>query len=159
MECTEIILIFARVQREQKMLKGHLPRVTYHQVYQYTKIEVINTLWCSLFSEKWWRGGHGRWGVRTGRAHPAPYTLHPTPNTLHPTPYTLHPTPYTMHPALYGEGTDGGGVELAARGAGGRTRSSAPPPSAPSPPPLLSDEGTPHNFNAFRLKFNTRVWL
>ena len=25
------------VPREQKMLKGHLPRVIYHQVYQYTK--------------------------------------------------------------------------------------------------------------------------
>ena len=26
-----------RVPREQKMLKGHLPRVIYHQVYYYTK--------------------------------------------------------------------------------------------------------------------------
>ena len=26
------------VPREQKMLKGHLPRVIYHQVYEYTKI-------------------------------------------------------------------------------------------------------------------------
>ena len=26
------------VPREQKMLTGHLPRVIYHQVYQYTKI-------------------------------------------------------------------------------------------------------------------------
>ena len=26
------------VPREQKMFKGHLPRVIYHQVYQYTKI-------------------------------------------------------------------------------------------------------------------------
>jgi len=26
------------VPREQKMLKGHLPRVIYHQVYKYTKI-------------------------------------------------------------------------------------------------------------------------
>jgi len=26
------------VPREQKMLKGHLPRVIYHQVYYYTKI-------------------------------------------------------------------------------------------------------------------------
>ena len=26
------------VPREQKMLKGHLPRVIHHQVYQYTKI-------------------------------------------------------------------------------------------------------------------------
>jgi len=26
------------VPREQKMLKGHLPRVIYHQVYQYTKM-------------------------------------------------------------------------------------------------------------------------
>ena len=25
------------VPREQEMLKGHLPRVVYHQVYQYTK--------------------------------------------------------------------------------------------------------------------------
>ena len=27
-----------RVPREQKMLKGHLPRVIYHQVYKFTKI-------------------------------------------------------------------------------------------------------------------------
>ena len=27
------------VPREQKMLKGHLPRVIYHQVYLYTKIK------------------------------------------------------------------------------------------------------------------------
>ena len=26
------------VPQEQKMLKGHLPRVVYHQVYKYTKI-------------------------------------------------------------------------------------------------------------------------
>ena len=26
------------VPREQKMLKGHLPRVIYHQMYEYTKI-------------------------------------------------------------------------------------------------------------------------
>jgi len=29
------------VPREQKILKGHLPRVMYHQVYQYTKINSI----------------------------------------------------------------------------------------------------------------------
>jgi len=28
------------VPREQKMLKGHLPRVIYHQVYEYTNIRV-----------------------------------------------------------------------------------------------------------------------
>ena len=28
------------VPREQKMLKGHLPRVIYHQVYLYTKINI-----------------------------------------------------------------------------------------------------------------------
>jgi hypothetical protein len=28
------------VPREQNMLKGHLPRVIYHQVYWYTKIKV-----------------------------------------------------------------------------------------------------------------------
>ena len=27
------------VRREQRMLKGHLPRVMYHQMYQHTKIE------------------------------------------------------------------------------------------------------------------------
>jgi len=32
------------VPREQKMLKGHLPRVTCHQVYQYTKIETFEVL-------------------------------------------------------------------------------------------------------------------
>ena len=31
------------VPREQKMLKGHLPRVMYHQVYEYTKINVLKT--------------------------------------------------------------------------------------------------------------------
>jgi len=30
-------LVGPRVPREQKMLKGHLPRVIYHQAYQYTK--------------------------------------------------------------------------------------------------------------------------
>ena len=30
------------VPREQKMLKGHLPRVIYHQVYYYTKINVLS---------------------------------------------------------------------------------------------------------------------
>ena len=30
------------VPREQKMLKGHLPRVIYHQVYEYTKIKESN---------------------------------------------------------------------------------------------------------------------
>ena len=29
------------VPREQKMLKGHLPRVIYHQVYQHTKINFV----------------------------------------------------------------------------------------------------------------------
>ena len=29
------------VPREQKMLKGHLTRVIYHQVYQYAKIKFI----------------------------------------------------------------------------------------------------------------------
>jgi len=33
-----------RVQREQKMLKRHLPRVIYHQVYSYTKIIIPNIL-------------------------------------------------------------------------------------------------------------------
>jgi len=28
------------VPREQKMLKGHLPRVIYHEVYQYTKLKL-----------------------------------------------------------------------------------------------------------------------
>jgi hypothetical protein len=27
------------IPQEQKMLKGHLPRVKYHQVYKYTKSE------------------------------------------------------------------------------------------------------------------------
>ena len=31
-------LALGGVPREQKMLKGYLPRVIYHQVYQYTKI-------------------------------------------------------------------------------------------------------------------------
>ena len=30
-----------RVPRGQKMLKGHLPRVVYHQVYSYTKTNVV----------------------------------------------------------------------------------------------------------------------
>ena len=29
------------VSREQKMLKGHLPRVIYHQVYWYTIIIIV----------------------------------------------------------------------------------------------------------------------
>ena len=33
------------VLREQKMLKGHLPRVMCHQVYWYTKIKLLS---CSL---------------------------------------------------------------------------------------------------------------
>jgi len=40
-----------RVPREQKMLKGHLPRVICHQVYEYTKTIV----WCKLRLE----GGDG----------------------------------------------------------------------------------------------------
>jgi len=31
-------LVLGGVPREQKMLKGHLSRVIYHQVYQYTKV-------------------------------------------------------------------------------------------------------------------------
>jgi len=34
-------LIEGGVPREQKMLKGHLPRVIYHQVYSYTKIKTL----------------------------------------------------------------------------------------------------------------------
>ena len=30
------------VPREQKMIKGHLPRVIYHQVYEYTKIPKVS---------------------------------------------------------------------------------------------------------------------
>jgi len=29
------------VPRDQKMFKGHLPRVIYHQVYEYTKKKII----------------------------------------------------------------------------------------------------------------------
>ena len=33
-----MIDLLGGVPREQKMFKGHLPRVIYHQVYYYTKI-------------------------------------------------------------------------------------------------------------------------
>ena len=46
------------VPREQKMLKGHLPRVIYHQVYLYTKIKG------SGFGV--WRIGFGVWGLGFG---------------------------------------------------------------------------------------------
>jgi len=32
-----LVDLSGRVPREQEMLKGYLPRVTYHQVYSYTK--------------------------------------------------------------------------------------------------------------------------
>ena len=32
-------MLLGRVPREQKMLKGHLPRVIYHQVYKYMNIK------------------------------------------------------------------------------------------------------------------------
>jgi len=34
------MLVVEGVPREQKMLKGHLPRVIYHQAYKYTKINL-----------------------------------------------------------------------------------------------------------------------
>jgi hypothetical protein len=37
------------VPREQKMLKGHPPRVICHQVYEYKK---INQFWCSSCGER-----------------------------------------------------------------------------------------------------------
>ena len=38
-------VILRRVPRGQKMLKGHLPRVTCHQVYQYTKTNARDSGW------------------------------------------------------------------------------------------------------------------
>ena len=35
------IIRLGGVPREQKMLKGHLPRVIYHRVYQYTKTKYL----------------------------------------------------------------------------------------------------------------------
>ena len=35
--------VLGGVPREQKMLKGHLPRVKYHQVSSYTKIIALTT--------------------------------------------------------------------------------------------------------------------
>ena len=40
------------VSREQNMLKGHLPRVMYHQVYKYTKIQLLKVF--PLRSEAAW---------------------------------------------------------------------------------------------------------
>ena len=37
------------VPREQKMLKGHIPRVIYHQVYEYTQMKILG---CSLYARK-----------------------------------------------------------------------------------------------------------
>ena len=37
-EVSQSIKQTPRVLREQKMLKGHLPRVIHHQVYEYAKI-------------------------------------------------------------------------------------------------------------------------
>ena len=33
----DVVSRLGEVPREQKMRKGHLPRVIYHQVYEYTK--------------------------------------------------------------------------------------------------------------------------
>ena len=70
--------------REQKMLKGHLPRVICQRVY-------------SVYEDGLTRILH----PTPHTLHPTPYTLHPAPCTLHPTPCTLHPAPHTMHPTPY----------------------------------------------------------
>ena len=43
------------VPREQKMLKGHLPRVIYHQVCYYTKIKRRSLVWTFALEHE--RGG------------------------------------------------------------------------------------------------------
>ena len=51
--CREVgcgnVAMMGRVSQEQKMLKGHLPRVIYHQVYYYKKIKVDQ--FCAYFAK------------------------------------------------------------------------------------------------------------
>jgi len=70
------------VPREQKMLKGHLPRVIYHQVYKYTKMKIFQVVPFSL--------GSGLGVVVEGITH--------TPLAPNPQPLTPNPAPLTPNP-------------------------------------------------------------
>ena len=95
------------VPRSQRLLKGHLPRVIYHRVYQYTKndiFEAIDTSRGRLLRLEWsdtkvyepeiWnplaeprpmgQGSHG-----SGEPHPP--TRQPSLAARHPSPFTLLP--------------------------------------------------------------------
>ena len=78
------------------MLTGHLPRVIYHQVYWYTKING-GCLQITKSSGVNYDLGSNSKGYESKVLAPQLYTLHPTPYTLHPTPHTPHPTPLTLH--------------------------------------------------------------
>ena len=88
------------------MLKGHLPGVIYHLVYeeQIVRCKLIPRNLVCLDVQG--GGGVEREMVMLACAValqvcPSPCALRPTPHTLHPTPYTHHPTPHTLHPTPY----------------------------------------------------------
>ena len=58
------------VPREQKMLKGHLPRVIYHHVYKFTKIST-SAFASTPHGRSWKAFGLWGWGSRELRVQAA----------------------------------------------------------------------------------------
>ena len=89
------------VPREHKMLKGQRPRVIYHQVYKYTKINLLSDLLNPRADHALGcRSLHTTLIALPNSALYRVFVLNPPlpPNPNPQTPTDPNPEPYTLHP-------------------------------------------------------------
>ena len=89
--------VLAEGPREQKMLKGYLPRVIYHRVYSIHEDQIC----VPELEARFWPCTvemcvPNTLNPQNPTLDPQPSTLNPRPSTLNPRPSTLNPQPWTV---------------------------------------------------------------